>query len=134
MAIQQQSFASQLEQAEYEAMLAFEEDHSQCVRRNPGRRGYMAKHLRFIVHWKGGVHTQFERPRTLVPQGLKTATDDVEVIRKMAARYGDDDIVRVLNNLGQRTKMGTRWSLQRVARVRSQHMIAGRSHLAAEGL
>jgi hypothetical protein len=83
--------------------------------------------LHFTVHWKGGVHTQFEIPRVLVPQGRKTASDDVEVMRKMAARYGDDDIARVLNRLGRRTGMGKRWSMERVARVRRQHSIAGRS-------
>jgi len=83
--------------------------------------------LRFIVHWKGGVHTQFEMPRALIPQGRKTAADDVEVIRKMAYRYGDDEIARVLNKLGRRTGMGKRWSMQRVARVRRQHSIAGHS-------
>jgi hypothetical protein len=85
------------------------------------------KGLRFIVHWKGGVHTQFEMPRAVVPQGRKTAADDVEVIGKMAARYGDDEIARVLNKLGRRTGMGNRWSMQRVARVRRQYSIAGRS-------
>jgi DNA invertase Pin-like site-specific DNA recombinase len=83
--------------------------------------------LRFIVHWKGGVHTQFEIPRPLVPRGRKTAADDVEVMRTMAARYGDDDIARVLNKLGRRTGMGKRWSMQRVARVRRQYSITGRS-------
>ena len=83
--------------------------------------------LRLIVHWKGGVHTQFEMPRALIPQGRKTADDDVEVIRKMAPRYGDDEIARVLNKLGRRTGMGKRWSMQRVARVRRQQSIAGRS-------
>ncbi len=83
--------------------------------------------LHFTVHWKGGAHTQFEMPRVLVPQGRKTASDDVEVMRKMAARYGDDDIARVLNRLGRRTGMGKRWSMERVARVRRQHSIAGRS-------
>ena len=63
----------------------------------------MSVFFSFIVHWKGGVHTQFEMPRALVPRGRKTAADDVEVIRKMAARYGDDDIARVLNKLGRRT-------------------------------
>jgi hypothetical protein len=83
--------------------------------------------LRFIVHWKGGAHTQFAMPRALVPRGRKTAADDVEVIGKMAARYGDDDIARVLNKLGRRTGMDKRWSMERVARVRRRHSIAGRS-------
>jgi hypothetical protein len=83
--------------------------------------------LRFIVHWKGGVHTQFEMPRALVPRGRKTAAGDVEVIAKMAPRYGDDDIARVLNRLGRRTGMDQRWSMQRVARVRRERAIAGRA-------
>jgi hypothetical protein len=83
--------------------------------------------LHFIVHWKGGVHTQFEMPRPRFGRGRKTGDDDVEVIRKMATRYGDDDIARVLNKLGRRTGMDRRWSMQRVARVRRQHAIAGRA-------
>jgi len=47
--------------------------------------------------------------------------------RKTAARYGDDDIALVLNKLSRRMGMGKRWSIQRVARVRRQHSIAGRS-------
>ena len=89
--------------------------------------GESPQDLRFIIHWKGGVHTQFEMSRAVVPRGRKTADDDVEVIAKMAARYGDDDIARVLNKLGRRTGMDKRWSMQRVARVRRQHAIAGRS-------
>lgn len=89
--------------------------------------GESQEDLRFIVHWKGGVHTQYEMARVLVPRGGETCADDVEVIRRMASRYGDDDIARVLNKLGRRTGMGKRWSMQRVARVRRQHSIAGRS-------
>ncbi len=62
--------------------------------------------LSFIVHWKGGSHTTFAmqkpNPKTLT----KTVDADLEVIRKMAARYGDDDIARVLNKLGRRTGKG----------------------------
>jgi hypothetical protein len=79
--------------------------------------------LRFLVHWKGGVHTRIEMPRAPVPQGRKTAAQDLEIIRKMADRYGDGEIARVLNKLGRRTGMGKRWSMQRVSRVRRQHAI-----------
>lgn len=89
--------------------------------------GESEKDLQFVVHWKGGVHTQFAMPRALVPRGRKTAADDVEVIAKMAARFGDDDIARVLNKLGRRTGTDKRWNVQRVARVRNRHSIPGRS-------
>jgi DNA invertase Pin-like site-specific DNA recombinase len=89
--------------------------------------GESNQELRFIVHWKGGVHTPFAMPRALVPRGRKTSADDVEVIARMAARYGDDDIARVLNKLGRRTGGDKRWNVQRVARVRGRYSIAGRS-------
>ena len=62
--------------------------------------------LKFIVHWKGGTHTSFELARQSAGAAQKTADEDPEIIRKMAARYGDDAIARVLNKLG-------RWCLRR---------------------
>ena len=47
--------------------------------------------LSFVIHWKGGVHTQFEMPK---PRGgsQKTAEEDLDIIRKMAAKYGDEQV------------------------------------------
>ena len=50
--------------------------------------------LSFIVHWKGGSHTAFEMEKANPKTVSKTADDDVEVVRKMAPRYGDDVIAK----------------------------------------
>ena len=40
--------------------------------------------LRFIIHWKGGTHTEFRMPKPKSGVGRKTSTEDMEVIRRMA--------------------------------------------------
>ena len=84
-----------------------------------------ARELSLIVHWHGGCHIAFAMPK---PQSgavaHKTALEDVELIDKMAHRYGDDEIARVLSKLGRRTGKGNRWTQSRVASVRRKHRIA----------
>lgn len=84
--------------------------------------------LYFTIHWKGGTHTQFEMLKPASGSGQKTSLEDIEVIRKMAVRYGDDEIARVLNKLGRRTGKGKRWNEQRVRTVRKNYSIAGERH------
>ena len=81
--------------------------------------------LRFVLHWKGGTHTQLEMPRPPSGREQKTAPEDIEVIRKMAVRYGDDEVALVLNKLGRRTGKGKRWNAQRVADARGTYSIPG---------
>ena len=88
--------------------------------------------LKFIIHWKGGCHTEFEMPKPPSGIGRKTAEQDLEIIRKMAVRYGDDEIARVLNKLGRQTATGKRWSAFRVETIRGKHSIAGRTHKAED--
>jgi hypothetical protein len=57
----------------------------------------------------------------------RTSDDDLEVIRKMAPRYGDDDIARVLNKLGRRTGKGKPWSRVAVKSARRSRGIEGRT-------
>lgn len=83
--------------------------------------------LRFVVHWKGGVHTRFELPKPTAATESRTAHDDLEIIRRMAVRYGDDQIASVLNRLGRRTGKGNRWNEQRVASARKSYGIAGQA-------
>lgn len=84
--------------------------------------------LSFIVHWKGGAHTTFEMDR---PQGkgadVKNAPADLELIERLAVRYGDNVIASVLNRLGRRTGKGNRWTRERVASARKRHGIAGQT-------
>ena len=83
------------------------------------------KTLKFIIHWKGGAHTQLamERPRS----ATETATpmEALEIIRRTAVRHGDDQIASVLNRLGYSTGKGKRWNQTRVATARRNHSIAG---------
>mgnify|MGYP000041109168 CR=1 FL=1 len=62
--------------------------------------------LHFTIHWKGGSHTEYQMPRPVSGVGQKTSLEDLEVIRRMAVRYGDGEIARVLNQQGKRTARG----------------------------
>lgn len=81
--------------------------------------------LHFIIHWKGGCHTDFEMEKPCSGVGQKTSLEDIEIIRRMGVRYGDDEIARVLNKLGRRTGKGKRWNEQRVKTVRYRYSISG---------
>ena len=81
--------------------------------------------LHFVIHWKGDTHTEFEMDKPRSGAGQKTSIEDVELIRQMAVKYGDDEITRVLNKLGRRTGKGKRWNELRVRTVRRNYSIAG---------
>lgn len=83
--------------------------------------------LRFVIHWTGGAHSQFEMARPRSGREQQTALEDVEVIRQLAVRYGDDEIAVVLNKLGRRTGKDKRWNAQRVRTARSTYAIPGHS-------
>lgn len=82
---------------------------------------------RFVIHWTGGAHSQFKMARPRSGREQKTALEDVEVIRHLAVRYGDDEIAVVLNKLGRRTGKEKRWNAQRVRTARSTYAIPGHS-------
>jgi len=91
--------------------------------------------LAFVIHWKGGSHTQFSMPKPVSSKMHKTSDDDIEIIRKMAVRYKDDEIARVLNKLGRRTGKGNRWNAFRVKSARAKHSIrVERSRCGDEGV
>jgi len=81
--------------------------------------------LRFIIHWKGGSHTEFQMQKPKSGAGQKTSLEDLDIIRRMAEHYGDDEIARVLTKLGRRTTRGKRWNEHRVRQTRGRYSIAG---------
>ena len=83
------------------------------------------KSLELVIYWKGGAHTQLavERPRSATETA--TPVEALEIIRRMAVRYGDDQISSVLNRRGYSTGKGMRWNQTRVATARRNHSIAG---------
>ncbi len=83
--------------------------------------------LQVVIHWKGGTHTQFAMARPRAGHEQRTAPEDVDIIRQLAVRYGDDAIALVLNKLGRRTGKAKRWNAERVRTARSTYAIPGRS-------
>jgi hypothetical protein len=81
--------------------------------------------LTFVIHWRGGIHTEFKMVKPPSAAQQKTSHDDLEIIRALAVRYGDDEIARVLANLGRKTGKGRPWSEPSVRAVRRKHGIAG---------
>ena len=80
--------------------------------------------LRFVIHWNGGVHTEFEMDKPgYGSSGKKTSIEALEVIRRMAGRYRDDQIAAVLNRSGYRTAKDKRWNLTRVFTTRNRYSI-----------
>ncbi len=81
--------------------------------------------LDLVVHWHGGCHTRFTMAKPMSGAvAHKTSLDDIELITKMALRYPDDEIARVLSKLGRRTGKGNRWTQSRVAYARKKYKIA----------
>jgi hypothetical protein len=84
-----------------------------------------AQQLNMAIHWHGGCHTTFSMNKPMSGAVVhKTTIEDVDLIKRMAPRYGDDEIARVLSKLGRRTGKGNRWNQARVATVRRKHHIA----------
>ncbi len=81
--------------------------------------------LHFVIHWKGGVHTEITMPRPASGTAQKTSLDALDIIRKMATRFGDNQIASVLTQHGYRTGKAKRWNQARVKTARRNHSIAG---------
>jgi DNA invertase Pin-like site-specific DNA recombinase len=81
--------------------------------------------LHFVIHWAGGVHTEIKMPKPKSGAGQRTTMEVLEIIRKMAVRYGDDQIAGTLNRLGHRTGKEKRWNQTRVKTARRNHKIEG---------
>ncbi|MCP5112053.1 MAG: hypothetical protein GY953_14585 [bacterium] len=64
-------------------------------------------------------------PTRLLSSSSKTPEEALEIIRKMAPRYGDDRIASVLNRSGFQTGKGLRWTQMRVTSARRNHGIRG---------
>ena len=88
--------------------------------------------LRFVIHWAGDCHTRFDMARPRAGREQKTTLEDLEVIRQLAGRYGDDEIALVLTKLGRRTGKGKRWNAERVRTARSTYAIPGHYRTVAD--
>jgi hypothetical protein len=89
--------------------------------------------LRLVIHWSGGAHTQFEVLRPSPEAAQRTSEQALDVIRRLAVRYGDNSIALVLNKQGLRTGKGKRWTAVRVQSARRNHSIAGQASTIVNG-
>jgi len=77
--------------------------------------------LTFILHWQGGSHTKLSMPKKMQGHKGKSQEDSLNIIRKMALRYHDDQIANVLAKLGRKNGSDFRWSKLAVAGIRQKH-------------
>ena len=76
------------------------------------------------IVWEGGART--ELTVALVKRGTernRTSEDTVELVRKLAAHTGDQQIAAILNKQGRRTGTGLPFNQPRVAYLRTKHAI-----------
>jgi hypothetical protein len=77
-----------------------------------------------VVRWKGGQHTQVPVRRLKSGEHQFRASEEaLEVIRRMAGNWPDDQIAATLNRLGLRTGQDNTWDLRKVQAVRRTHDI-----------
>ena len=76
------------------------------------------------IVWEGGART--ELTVALVKRGTernRTSEDTIELVRKLAAHTGDQQIAAILNKQGRRTGTGLPFNQPRVASIRVKHGI-----------
>lgn len=71
------------------------------------------------VHWHGGRHTEYRATKNKTGQHRHRTSDHaVEIVRRMAGRWPDDQIAATLNRIGARTGSGNTWNEMRVYTLR----------------
>jgi hypothetical protein len=80
--------------------------------------------LVFVIHWKGGVHSEARTAKPGPGQHARRAPEEaIEIVRRMAGEWSDEHIASTLNRLGYRTGHDNSWTHRRVQALRSTHAI-----------
>ncbi len=83
-----------------------------------------AAEIVLLIHWTGGRHSELRMKKNLTGRHRRcTDLETVEVLRRMAGRFPDDQIAATLNRLGLRTGTGNTWNEGRVRSVRCYHSL-----------
>jgi Recombinase zinc beta ribbon domain len=78
-----------------------------------------------VIHWKGGKHPTLKIAKNRSGQHSRSTNREVvEVVRELAQRLPDGQIVRILNRLGDQTGAGNGFTANRVVSLRNYHGIA----------
>ena len=77
-----------------------------------------------LLHWAGGRHSEVRIKKSSVGQHRYcTKLEAVEVVRRMAGQFTDEQIASTLNRLGMRTGAGNTWNEARVYWLRHYHRL-----------
>jgi hypothetical protein len=75
-----------------------------------------------LIHWSGGRHSQLKVKKKATGQHNRTHSPEaVEIVRRMANSYSDEQIAATMNRMGLRTGAGNTWNYQRVYGLRRSH-------------
>jgi hypothetical protein len=75
-----------------------------------------------LIHWAGGRHSQLKVKKKATGQHNRTHSPEaVEVVRRMANSYSDEQIAATMNRMSLRTGAGNTWNEQRVYALRRSH-------------
>jgi hypothetical protein len=86
-----------------------------------------------LIHWTGGQHSELRIKKNATGKHRRcTSLEAIEIIRRMAGKFPDDQIAATLNRLSLRTGMGNTWREGNVRTVRSYHELPAFSALQCE--
>lgn len=78
-----------------------------------------SKEIVLLIHWAGGRHSELRVKKSETGKhGNCTSLDAIEVIRRMAGQFPDQEIASTLNRLRLRTGVDNAWNENRVYSVR----------------
>jgi len=74
------------------------------------------------IHWTGGRHSELRVKKNQTGHHSRcTSLEAIEIIRRMAGRFPDEQIAATLNRLGLKTGSGNNWVELRIRTARSYH-------------
>ena len=77
-----------------------------------------------LIHWAGGQHSELRVKKNATGKHSRcTSLEAIEIIRRMAGKFPDDQIAATLNRLSLRTGAGNTWREGNVRTVRSYHQL-----------
>jgi excisionase family DNA binding protein len=77
-----------------------------------------------LIHWAGGQHSELRIKKNATGKHSRcTSLEAIEIIRRMAGKFPDDQIAATLNRLGLRTGAGNTWREGNIRTVRSYHQL-----------
>jgi hypothetical protein len=84
----------------------------------------VAGEIVLIIHWAGGRHSELRVKKNLAGHHSRcTSMEAIEIIKRMAGRFPDEQIASTLNRLGLKTGSGNTWIEVRIRTARSYHQL-----------